>query len=102
MSSLSALLVPFVLGGLIGWVYFSGLWETVKRLPEAQNAHGLMFFSYVARTLFVLGGFFILADGQWERMTAALLGFFIVRAILVRNLGRIPPSTPAGASSWKS
>ncbi|MCX5856339.1 MAG: ATP synthase subunit I [Deltaproteobacteria bacterium] len=97
MSSLSALLIPFVLGGLIGWVYFSGLWETVKRLPDARNAHWLMILSFAARTLLALGGFFILADGQWERMTAALLGFYIVRAILVRSLGRPPQSSPTGA-----
>jgi F1F0 ATPase subunit 2 len=97
MHSLSVLLIPFALGGLIGWVYFSGLWETVKRLPEARNAHGLMIFSFAARTLFVLGGFFVLADGQWDRMTAALVGFYIVRVILVRSLGRPPQTSPTGA-----
>jgi F1F0 ATPase subunit 2 len=97
MFALSALLIPFVLGGLIGWIYFSGLWETVRRLPEARSPHGLMIFSFAVRTLFALGGFFILADGQWEHMTVALLGFIIVRAILVRSLGRIPRSSPAGA-----
>jgi F1F0 ATPase subunit 2 len=97
MYSLSALLIPFVLGGLIGWAYFSGLWETVKRLPDAENAHRLVIFSFAARTLFVLGGFFVLADGQWERMTAALVGFYIVRVILVRSLGRPPQTSPTGA-----
>jgi F1F0 ATPase subunit 2 len=56
-----------------------------------------MIFSFAVRTLFAMGGFFILADGQWEHMTVALLGFIIVRAILVRSLGRIPRSSPAGA-----
>lgn len=102
MYSLSALLVPFVLGGLIGWVYFSGLWETVKRLPEARNAHWLMICSFAARTVFALGGFFILGSGQWERMTAVLLGFYIVRLILVRSLGKPPQSSPTGAYLWKS
>lgn len=90
MFSLSTLLISFGLGGLIGWIYFAGLWETVKRLPEAHSPHGLMILSFAARTLFTLGGFFILADGQWERMTAVFLGFLIVRIILVRSLGRIP------------
>jgi len=90
MFSLPALFIPFIAGGLIGWVYFSGLWETVRRLPEARNPHWLMMLSFLSRTVFALGGFYILADGQWQRMTAALLGFFIVRAILVRSLGRIP------------
>jgi F1F0 ATPase subunit 2 len=107
MFSLSALIFPFALGGLIGWVYFSGLWETVRRLPEAKSPHGLMLLSFAARTLFALGGFFILTDGQWERMAASIAGFFIVRAVLVHSLGRIPMppgrvTRPTGACSWKS
>jgi F1F0 ATPase subunit 2 len=102
MFSLFTLLVPFILGGLIGWVYFSGLWETVRRLPEARNPHWLMIASFAARTLFALGGFFILADGQWERVAASVAGFFIVRIILVRSLGRTSHSFPTGACSWKS
>lgn len=97
MFSLSALLIPFILGGLIGWIYFTGLWETVRRIPEANRPYGLMILSFAARSLFALGGFFILMDGQWERATAALLGFFIMRVVLVRIRGRIPHSSPAGA-----
>lgn len=102
MLSLSTLIVPFLLGGLIGWVYFSGLWETVHRLPEAKSPHRLMILSFVARTLFALGGFFILTDGQWERMIASIAGFLIVKVLLVRSLGRIPKSFQIGACSWKS
>jgi F1F0 ATPase subunit 2 len=97
MFSFTTLFVPFATGGLIGWVYFSGLWETVRRLPEAQSPHLLMIFSFAARTLFALGGFFILTDGQWERIASAVAGFFIVRALLVRSLGRPPKSSPEGA-----
>jgi F1F0 ATPase subunit 2 len=102
MSTLSTLLVPFILGGLIGWVYFSGLWETVRRLPEANNPHGLMILSFAARTLFALGGFFILADGQWERMVASIAGFFIVKTVLIRRCGRNVTSSSAGVALWKS
>ena len=102
MFSLSTLFVPFILGGLIGWVYFSGLWETVRRLPEARNPHWLMIASFAARTLFALGGFFILADGQWERVAASVAGFFIVKAVLVRSFGRNAKSSSTGACSWKS
>jgi F1F0 ATPase subunit 2 len=97
MFSLSALLIPFVLGGLIGWIYFTGLWETVRRLPEAHSPYGFLIFSFAARMVFALGGFYILADGQWERMTATLLGFFIVRAIRIRSLDRPIPFSPTGA-----
>lgn len=102
MFSLTTLFIPFVLGGLIGWVYFSGLWETVRRLPEAKNPQGLMMMSFAARTLFALGGFFILMDGQWERTAASIAGFLIVKTILVRRFGRNISSSSAGEISWKS
>jgi F1F0 ATPase subunit 2 len=107
MFSLSTLLAPFVLGGLIGLVYFLGLWETVRRLPEAKSPHRLMILSFAARTILALGGFFLLTDGAWERMAAAVLGFFIVKTVLVGTLGRIPMppgqvTRPTGACSWKS
>lgn len=101
MFSLSTLLVPFVLGGLIGWVYFFGLWETVRRLPEAKSPHRLMILSFAARTLFALGGFFILTDGQWERMAASVAGFFIVKAVMVQSFGRNVKPSSTGAFSWK-
>lgn len=97
MNTLSALSIPFFVGGMIGWVYFKGLWETVQRLPESESPYGLMILSFTVRTLFALGGFYILTDGQWERATAALLGFFIMRMILVRTHGRIARPSPAGA-----
>lgn len=97
MFSLPTLLIPLILGGLIGWVYFAGLWKTVRRLPDADSPYGLMILSFTARSLFALGGFYILTDGRWERATAALIGFFIMRMILVRTYGRISPSSPAGA-----
>jgi F1F0 ATPase subunit 2 len=102
MFTLSSLLVPFVLGGLIGWVYFFGLWETVRRLPESKSPHGLMILSFAARTLFALGGFYILADGQWERTAASVSGFFIVKLLLVRGFGRTAKPFSTGAVSWKS
>jgi len=56
-----------------------------------------MILSFAARSLFALGGFYILTDGRWERATAALIGFFIMRLILVRSHGRIARSSTAGA-----
>ncbi len=97
MRQLPSLLIPLLLGGLIGWVYFQGLWETVRRIPDARRPYGLMIVSFAARSIFALGGFFILTDGQWERATAALLGFFAMRVILVRTRGRIARPSPAGA-----
>jgi hypothetical protein len=45
----------------------------------------------------VVGGFYLIMDGSWERLAAAMLGFLIVRAFLVENLGRVPK----GVTTWK-
>ena len=102
MFAVSTLLVPFIVGGLIGWVYFAGLWKTLQRLPEAKSPHGMMMLSFAARTLFALGGFYMLADGQWKRMAASIAGFIIVKVVLIRCFGRTAASPSTGAVSWKS
>lgn len=101
MQPISTFFIPFIVGALIGWVYFSGLWHTVRKIPEAKNPYRLMILSFLARMVFALGGFYLLADGQWQRMTAVLLGFFIIRGILVRTLGRVADVSSSGAISWK-
>ena len=52
----------FIAGGLIGTLYFGGLWLTVKRIPASDNPH-----------LLLVSSFFL-------RMTAALAAFYDCRA----------------------
>jgi hypothetical protein len=49
-----------------------------------------------------LGGFYMIMDGAWERLAAAMAGFLILRIFLVRRFGRAPDPSPKGALSWKS
>jgi F1F0 ATPase subunit 2 len=57
----------------------------------------LLMLSSIGRTVLAVGGFYLIMDGSWERLAAAMLGFLIVRAFLVENLGRVPK----GATTWK-
>ena len=88
MFSLSALLIPFVLGGLIGWIYFTGLWETVRRLPEAHSPYGLVIFSFAARMVFALGGFFIL-ESDASQAASCFLGQAIVVILMACEMGAL-------------
>lgn len=101
MSSFASLALPLFIGGLIGLVFFLGLRETVRRIPEAKNPHVLMIISFALRSLLAMTGFMILMNGQWERMAAAVAGFFIAKIFMIHFCGITDNPTSTGAVSWK-
>ncbi len=76
MESVSTLLVPLIAGALLGLLYFAGLWQTLQRLPGTLHPWRLMAASYTLGLAAALGGFYFLMDGAWERLVAAVIGFF--------------------------
>ncbi|MGV8078458.1 MAG: ATP synthase subunit I [Syntrophales bacterium] len=102
METAVTLITPCIAGGLIGFVYFAGLWQTVKRLPAARHPWRLFAVSYAARLAAALGGFYLLMDGAWERLAAAVVGFLMVRTLMVRGLGPKETLPPKGVPAWKS
>ncbi len=75
----------------LGTLYFSGLWNTVKKLPDTERPFASLLWSFVLRASLVLAGFYMAMGSSWERLAAALLGFILMREILVRRLGRNTP-----------
>lgn len=70
----------------LGGFYFWALWRSVRKLSKEQGA-GSLLVGYLVRLSVVLAGFFLIMGGRWERLVAALAGFLVVRAILVRRWG---------------
>ncbi|MDI9570999.1 MAG: ATP synthase subunit I [Pseudomonadota bacterium] len=99
---LQSILIPLAAGGLIGFLYFLGLWRTVRRLPFAPRPWRLLAGSYLLRLVFALGGFYLLMDGSWERPVAAVAGFVIVRSAMTKSLGATSSPPRKGAIAWKS
>ena len=87
MGKLLPLIVALAAGMGLGIFYFGGLWWTVRRLPKARRPAFLSLLSFFGRLGVVLFGFFLVMDGQWQRMLVCLLGFLGVRVILVRRWG---------------
>jgi F1F0 ATPase subunit 2 len=83
-------------GGALGWLYFGGLWLTVRRLPGAAHPAALVLGSFVLRALLVAGGLVVLLAGDPLRLVAALAGFLAVRVLLVRQ---VRPATPSGGGA---
>ncbi len=82
------LLLPFMTGTALGALYFTGLWFTVRNLPDSGRPMALVFWSFMARASIAVTGFYAVMNGRWEQLAAALLGFLLMREILVRRLGR--------------
>lgn len=90
--------LPLVWAGFAGFglglFYFYGLWLTVRRLPSCRSPVPVLVVSFIVRTVAVLGGFFLVMDGRWERMMACLCGFFLARVALFSRLR--PEPAPGG------
>lgn len=81
--NLSDLIIPFAAGLLLSGVYFAALWLTVRRLPQTRSPLLTLGVSFLLRMAILLGGFYYLMQGRWERLVACLAGFFIVRTVCV-------------------
>jgi len=86
-----SLVIVFAAGLALGGFYFTVLWQTVRRLPEASSPAGLLLSSLLLRMGVILPAFYLLMDGQWERIVVALGGFVIMREILTRFWGKEKP-----------
>jgi F1F0 ATPase subunit 2 len=81
-----ALLLAFAAGLVLGLFYFGGLWWTVNRVATAGQPGLLMLVSMLLRSAVVLAGFWLVMGGQIDRLIACMVGFFVMRTILVRRL----------------
>jgi F1F0 ATPase subunit 2 len=92
MNDLLALALSLLVGAGLGLFYFGGLWLTVQRLPTARRPALLALGSFWGRTVVTVAVLYLIMDGHWQRLVAAMAGFVIVRLILV---GREKPEEPA-------
>ncbi len=89
MSEVVILITAFAAGIGLGTFYFGGLWLTVKRLPKVRRPALLSMCSFFGRLGIILFGFYLIMDGHWERMIVCMIGFLVMRGILVRVWGPV-------------
>ncbi|RJP16058.1 MAG: ATP synthase subunit I [Candidatus Abyssobacteria bacterium SURF_5] len=75
-------------GMLLGLFYFGLLWITVRSLASARAPALHLAVSFVIRGSVCMLGFYLIMQGHWERLLIALLGFVLMRKILVRRLAQ--------------
>ena len=96
MNETLTLVTALVAGGVLGAMFFGGLWWTVQKGVSSKRSALWFFGSLLLRTSIALAGFYFIARGHWERLLLCLLGFVMARLIvtrLTRDAGR--PTHPA-------
>jgi F1F0 ATPase subunit 2 len=87
IQTAGVLIIALFAGMFLGALYFWGLWFTVRRLSETAKPFRLMFVSYTLRVGLILTGLYLVMGGRWERLAAAMVGFLIIREILMQRWG---------------
>ena len=92
--------IVFGIGMGLGFLFFGGLWLTVKRIPTASHPTLLVLGSFWGRAAVCMAGFYLVMDGHGARLASCVLGFFVMRFVMIRY--RRPQRQPlctSGASA---
>ena len=89
MNEALTLFLDVLAGGLLGGIFFGGLWWTVRRGVSSPRPAAWFFGSLLLRATVALTGFYFVAGGDWRRLLACLLGFILGRIAMTR-LARAP------------
>lgn len=88
------LIAAFISGAVLAALYLYTLWFTVQRIGRGRHPALWLAASLVARLGVLAAAFyFILGEGHWERLLAALAGFVLLRTITLRRVRRHIPQS---------
>ena len=82
MSEALMLSLAGVAGLIMGAIFFGGLWWTVRKGVSSKRPALWFLGSLLLRTGVVVAGFYVVSDGQWQRLLACLFGFAVARFIV--------------------
>ena len=83
------LLLSFLGGGVMGVVYFGGLWYTVRQLPGTNRPALLLIGSFALRLGLLLTAVYLIANAHWSYLLSALVGVLLARTWLIRRWGPV-------------
>lgn len=84
MNEISNMVLPMIVGMLLGVLFFGGLWFTVKKLITSKTPALLMSGSFFFRIGIVLAGFYFVGLDDWRKLIACLIGFLVARFAVIR------------------
>ena len=99
MSEALALVMAWLAGGVLGAIFFAGLWWTVRLGMSSKQPALWLLVSLLLRMAIVLTGFYFTAGGHWERFLVCGLGFVLARPIVTCLTRPAEPSKTAREES---
>jgi F1F0 ATPase subunit 2 len=87
MTKIPSLLTAWLAGGIMGTIFFGGLWWTIRRGVSSQQPALWFLGSLLTRMSVALAGFYLMSAGDWERLVTCLLGFITARLAVMRLTG---------------
>jgi F1F0 ATPase subunit 2 len=82
MSDTLTLALAWVAGGVLGAMFFGGLWWTVRTGVSSKQPALWFFGSLLLRMSIALAGFYFVSGGHGERLLLCLLGFVMARVVV--------------------
>ncbi len=73
-----------VAGGMLGLVFFGGLWWTIRKGVAAKQPALWFLGSLFVRMSVTVAGFYLVSAGSWKRLLSCLLGFVLACAAVTR------------------
>jgi F1F0 ATPase subunit 2 len=84
VSGASISTIALTAGGVLGIIFFGGLWWTVRNALTAANPAPIFLASLLFRTGIVLTGFYYVAGNGWLSVLLCLCGFITARVVVTR------------------
>ncbi len=87
------MMAAFIAGMAIGLFFFGSLWWVVSRVQRTERPEYWIVVSFFVRSAIALSGFYLVSSGRFERLVACILGFLLMRFIIVRVVVRSAKKT---------
>lgn len=84
MNEILNLISSLVAGFLLGAFFFGGIWWTVQKGLSSTRPAFWFLGSLIIRTGVTVAGFYFVSGGNLGRLFICLLGFLIMRRIVLR------------------
>lgn len=93
MIKLLEIFVCILIGVVLGFIYFGGLWLTVRKLLFYRKSAVLVLLSFLIRNGFLIFALFLIGrKGEWVNLIFVLIGIIGTRWMFFKRLDLAKPS----------
>lgn len=90
MSKYWDLTIALLTGMLLGTIFFSGLWWTIRKITTSKFPGILFLSSLIIRIAIITLGFFLVtklhSENSWMLVVICLLGFLLARFVITKMI----------------